>query len=57
MKRSNESKKVMRRRTTIHSLGNSRYAQKVARGNQMYGDGSRPGKGCCANSHLFGVKK
>ena len=37
--------------------GKSRYARKVALGRQMYGNGSRPGKGCCANSHLFGFLK
>jgi len=39
------------------STGQSRYAIKVASGDQMYGDGRRPGKGCCANSHLFGMLK
>jgi hypothetical protein len=45
MKRSKESTRAMRRRNTAPTLGNSRYATKVRRGNMMYGDGSR----CCAH--------
>ena len=49
MKRSKQSTRTMRqRRDTRDSLGNSHYALKVKRGDQMYG---APGwhKGCCAH--------
>ena len=46
MKRNKQSTRAMRRRTTVETLGNSRYALKVRSGTQMYGNGSR----CCANS-------
>lgn len=60
MKRTTTSARTMRhKRLAVNAAGegNSRYAQKVKAGNQMYGNGARPGKGCCANSHLFGTLK
>lgn len=60
MKRNQESNTKTRRKTSakyLAGMGDSKYARKVKAGNQMYGNGARPGKGCCANSHLFGVLK
>ena len=50
MKRSKTSSRTMRaRRDTRDHKGNSRYALKVARGQQLYGNGAVYHGGCCAH--------